>query len=167
MEDKIEPQQTDPPRNRAEDNNPLLKPARRVYVGILFILMCIAIGAGYFALQDKFNTATRNGCQRANAVRIESNNRIGSGKADEKALLDFLKVSSKTRGIEAKAWSSLGKLIKKGPPSQDRTATLVIVNNLVNVYHHAQAIDNQIKATEQKVHFDNLVVVNCSKLTSQ
>lgn len=161
---------------QAENNdltNPqlLLRPARRVYVAILFILMCVVIGVSYMALQDKFTNIARSACQRANDVRVESNDRVSSFAEDEKNLLALLKITTETRAIEKSAWKDLNRIVLKSTPKQRLSNSIFVqyerdIHSLINAYTQAHNTDQGIQQRESSVHFDKLPIVNCDKITS-
>lgn len=65
---------------RAGNKNILMRPARRVYVAVLFLLMCIAIAITYAYLQNNFNnqndTIKKNFDHEVALIAQHNNNQI-------------------------------------------------------------------------------------------
>lgn len=151
--------------------NPVMRPARRIQVSILFLLVCIALAVSYFLLQDKFNNEAISACHRANDVREESNTRIQSHVQDENNLLALLNITTQTRGVELATWIDLNNLIKKATPRKaQKNPTFKRyehdITSLIHAYQNAHDTDLAISANESTVRFDQLPIVNCAKIIS-
>jgi hypothetical protein len=151
--------------SRRTQDHFLFKPARRIYVTMLAIVLILAFVAGFFGMQAYFNRADLRACEKINGVRREMNARIPEHVRDAHNLVRLLDLNSRTRGNEEKAWTQIEKLFK-GSPNAHTAGTIKLendINDLILAFKDDLITDSEIDISERHLRFNYLPIVNCSK----